>query len=64
MTKAVEVMMKSGEKLTFTDITDFHAPLNKYNLKLFRGTEVIAEFDTAEVTSWYEIPPSARSGND
>jgi hypothetical protein len=49
--KAYEVKLKDQRKLFFEDITDHSA--TKHELKLYRGTAVVAQFDMADVSSWF-----------
>lgn len=49
--KAVEVKLKDGRILVFEEITDISA--TDHRLKLYSGTEVVADFDRIDVSSWF-----------
>ncbi len=49
--KAYEVKLKDQRTLFFGDITTHSA--TRSHLKLYRGTEVVAQFDMNDISSWF-----------
>lgn len=49
--KACEVKLKDGRTVFFDGITAHTA--KTHELKLYRGVEVVAQFDMAQVSSWF-----------
>ena len=49
--KAYHVKLKDQRALFFDDITTHSSTRNQ--LKLYRGTEMIAQFDMNDISSWF-----------